>query len=78
MKTPTKIWLIIAASLVLAGCILFGGVMSVLKWDFTKLSTARYETNSYEFNDAVRNISVVTDTADVVFLASDSDKTSVV
>ena len=45
MSKITKIWLIIAASFVLIGCIIFGGVMTMLKWDFTKLSTDKYETN---------------------------------
>lgn len=74
----TKTWLIIAASLVLIGCILFGGVMQILKWDFTKLSTVKYETNRYELQETYKNISVVTDTADVVFVPSESQTTSVV
>ena len=51
MGKSVKIWLIIAASLVLIGCIAFGGVMAMLKWDFAKLSTAKYETNDYEINE---------------------------
>ena len=47
MKKATKILLMIAASAVLLGLIIFAGVMTVLKWDFTKLSTTKYETNAY-------------------------------
>ena len=72
------IWLIVAASLIVLGGILFVGVMSVLKWDFKKLSTVKYEENSYDVTDNYRNISVFTDTADVVFVPSENGETRVV
>lgn len=78
MSKKTKIWLIIAASLVLVGGIIFTGVMTVLKWDFLKLSTSKYETNNYEIDENYKNISIVTDTADIVFSPSENLKTSVV
>ncbi len=77
MKKTTKIWLITAGALVLAGCILFAGVMSTLKWDFAKLSTVSYETNTYEIDDTFRNISIITDTADISFALSDNGKCTV-
>ncbi len=77
MSKQTKIWLIIAISLVLIGSIIFGGVMTVLKWDFTKLSTVKYETNEYNLDENYKNISIVTDTADVIFVASENSKSSV-
>ena len=46
MGKRMKIWLIIAAALILIGCILFAGVMTVMKWDFTKLSTVKYVTSA--------------------------------
>ena len=73
-----KTLFIIAASLTLIGCVIFAGVMTVLKWDFRKLSTVKYETNSYEFDEEFQNISVSTDTADVVFQPSTSEKAMVV
>jgi len=78
MRTRTKVWLIIAASFVLVGGTIFGGVMSMLKWDFTKLSTVKYETNNYEITENFNNISIITDTADVVFVPSENQKASVV
>lgn len=78
MSKITKIWLIIAASLVLVGCIIFGGVMTMLKWDFTKVSTGKYETHNYEIDENFNNISIVTDTADIVIVPSENQKTSVV
>ena len=78
MSKITKIWLIIAASFVLIGCIVFGGVMTMLKWDFTKLSTGKYETNDYEIAENFDNISIVTDTADILLVPSENRKASVV
>lgn len=74
MSKSMKIWLIIAASLVLLGCVIFGGVMTIQKWAFTKLSTNKYETNNYEINEKYKNISIVTDTTDIVFIASENTK----
>ncbi len=74
MKKTTKVWLITATFLVLIGCILFAGVMSMLGWDFTKLSTTKYETNTYEVGEAFDSISINTDTADIVFALSDDGK----
>ncbi len=74
----TKLWLITAALLILIGCLIFGGVMTVLNWDFTKLSTVKFETNNYEINEEYKSISVVTDTADIVFIPLESTNTSVV
>lgn len=73
MKTPTKTWLIIAIFLVLIGGILWAGVMTVLKWDFTKLSTMQYETNQHEITETIRNISVDTETAKITFALSDGN-----
>ena len=78
MNKTTKIWLVIAAFLVLVGCIIFGGVMTILKWDFTKLSTFEYETNDYKIDEDYTNILIVTDTADVVFVPCENSKSSVV
>ncbi len=77
MKKHTKIWLITAASLVLIGGVVFGGVMTVLKWDFTKISTVKYETNRYEITESYENITIVTKTADVLLVADENLKTSV-
>lgn len=74
----TKIWLMIAALLILIGCVIFGGVMTVLNWDFNKLSTVKYETNNYEINEEYKSISIATDTADIVFVPCESANTSVV
>ena len=54
MKKATKIWIIVATSLILTGAIIFVGVMMVFKWDFTRLSTLNYETNEYEITEDLK------------------------
>lgn len=74
MKKTTKAWLITAGSFVFIGCVLFSIVMSTLGWDFAKLSTVNYETNTYEVSEKFSNISLTTDTADIRFVLSDDGK----
>ncbi len=74
MSKSTKIWLIIAASLIVVGSLIFSGVMAVLKWDFEKLSTSKYQTNDYEITEKFKNISVKTDTANVDFVLTKDQK----
>lgn len=71
MSRTTIIWLITAASLVVLGLIMFTAVMTVYHWDFTKLSTVKYETNTYQVNEEFSNISMKTKTADILFAPSD-------
>jgi DUF4097 and DUF4098 domain-containing protein YvlB len=78
MKTSTKVWLIIAVALILVGSMIFGGAMTMLKWDFTKLSTNKYETREHEITDEFQNISVLADTADVVFVPTEDTECRVV
>lgn len=78
MRKSTKIWLAVAACLVLIGCMIFGVVMTVFNWDFMKLSTFKYETNDYKINEKYTNISLSTDTADVLFVPAQNAESSVV
>ena len=78
MRKSMKIWLIVAASLVVLGGMLFCGVMTVMHWDFRKLSTVSYETNQYEMTEEYTDIAVVTDAADVELVLSENGKTEVV
>ena len=74
MSKKTLIWIIVAASLILVGAIIFGGAMTVLKWDFKKLSTEKYEDKDYIITDSYKNISVITNVADVVFVPSEGSE----
>ena len=53
---------------------MFAAVMSEYKWDFSKLSTGKYETNTYEISEEFSNLSMNTDTADIIFALSDDGK----
>lgn len=78
MNKKTKTSLISATCLVVIGCIIFAGVMSVLKWDFSKLSTVKYETNSYEITDNFKDISIISNTTDITLIPSEDEAISVV
>ena len=67
-------WYITATILVAVGFVMFVAVMSINKWDFTKLSTVEYETNTYELTEDFSNIKIDLDTADIVFEKSEDDK----
>ncbi len=74
MRKTTKIWLVIGTFLVFVGLTMFAVVMSEYKWDFHKLSTGKYETNTYEIGGEFSNVSINTDTADIMFALSDDGK----
>lgn len=74
MRKATKIWLMIAALLVVVGCVMFALVMSAYQYDFDKLSTETFETNIHEINNEFSNISMHTDTADITFVLSNDGK----
>ena len=78
MKKTTKIWLLAACALVLAGGLLFAGVMASLKWEPKKLSADQFETNTHEIGEEFRDISVTTDTADMQLLPSEDGACRVV
>ena len=78
MRKGTKIWLWIASGLILLGCIIWGGVMSILKWDINQLSTIKYETNQHEITDDYQNITIVSKTADITFAVSEDGKHRVI
>lgn len=65
MSGTTKPWLIIAASLTALGLILFAGSMTAYGWDFSRLSTVKYETNTYEVRGSFDHIAIEADTAKI-------------
>ena len=77
MNTHIKLSLIIAVFLILVGGILFGLVMSVLKWDFSKLSTVKFQTNTHTVSEAFSDLSVNSTTADILLVASETAQCTV-
>lgn len=70
MNKKIKIWLIVAVSFMLIGGIIFVGAMSMLNWNFMGINTTKYETNETIINDSFKNISINTNTSDIIFLKS--------
>lgn len=78
MNNATKIWLIIASILVVTGIIIFSVAMSINHWNFRALSTNKYVTNTYEISDDFNDITLETDTADIIFIPSENNNCKVV
>ena len=78
MRKSTIVWLSIGGGLIVLGALLFVLVMSANQWNFMKLSTEKYVTNTYEFEDAVENVRIQSKTAQIEFLKSEDGKTKVV
>ncbi len=78
MRRSTKFPILIACSAILIGVVIFGGAMSALSWDFTKLSTTKLETSEYEITEDFADISVKANTASITLLPSDGDECRVV
>ena len=78
MSKKVKIWLITAAALIAFGLILFAGVMATYDWDFTKLSTVTYVTNTYEASGEFDKISINVDTTEIEFVPTDDGSCSIV
>lgn len=71
MKPVTKGFLIAAAVLILAGALLYVGVMAKNHWDFAALGKGDYETNTYPITEDFRSISIRSDTENIAFRPSE-------
>ncbi len=65
---------IIAAVLAVAGGVIFTIAFAVLGFDITKISTQKYEFNTYTLAENFDSIKINTQTANVIFAESDSDE----
>lgn len=74
MRKATKIWLIIAASLVVVGLGVIATAILEYNGNSIMLSTGQYVSNNHEIGDKFSSVSVNTDTADIVFAVSNDDK----
>ena len=78
MTKATKICLIIAAALVTLGLLVSVGALFMIKFDFSSLNTAKLETSTHEISEDFDNITIETDTSDIILLPSTDDKCKVV
>lgn len=74
MKKQKKKLLIAAGVLVLLGGMIFSSAMAVNHWDFSKLSTVRYKTETFEIKEDLESITVETETPDIAFALSEDGK----
>ena len=75
MSKSTKIWIIAAIACVIIGSIIFAGVMTAMGWDFKKLSTDKFTTNTHTVSEAYKNISVKSIYAQITFVPSGGEET---
>ena len=78
MSHATKICLILGAVLIIVGLIILTMVMTLNHWDFTKLSTVNYVTNTHSLNESFTDIAIQTDTAEILFALSEDDSCKVI
>ena len=69
-----KAWLIIALSFITVGIMIFMGLMTMLDWNFKKISTAKYQTVTHSITDDFDSISVDSSIAKINFVVSDENK----
>lgn len=70
--------IITAVTLMGVGCLLFAVALIAFGFDFSKLDTARYETNTYTVTEAFEKINIRTSEADITFQPSTDGKARVV
>lgn len=78
MSGKTKIWLCAASFLIIIGFILFCIAMSLYDWDFKKLNTVKFETNTYEIAEQFDEILIDTTVSDIVIVPSEDYNCKVV
>lgn len=77
MKKSIIVLLIIALSLILTGATIFLGALYMLKFDFSRFTTVKYETNTHEVGDSFESISVESNTSDIIFVPSEDGSVKV-
>ena len=78
MKKAALICFIVAAALIIVGTSMFVTAMSLVRWDFNMLSTAKYQTNEHVVENEFSDIYIYTDTAKIMFVPSANNEARVV
>ena len=74
MRIATRFMLILAGVLVLAGAVLVFLAMSRSHWKLSGLSTAKLVTNEYTVYDTFRDISIDSNSEDILIATSEDGK----
>lgn len=77
MKKGLKILIIVATLLVIVGFGLFITVLAVNDFDFSKLNTENYVTETYDISEDFNNIEINIETSSVNFVVSEDENTKV-
>ncbi len=78
MNKKSTAWIIVAAVFIVAGIALFTVVMATNKWEFDKMSTSEFKTNTYDITEDFSDISADLITSDIVLKASEDGTCKVV
>ena len=78
MSKAAKIWMIVAAALILLGAVIFAAVMSLNSWNFMCLSTKNFRTTEHVISEDFKNIDITSRTAKITFLPSEDGKARVI
>lgn len=73
MVHSNKKWVVTGFLLIILGLILFVIGMSLNNWDFTKLSSTKYVTNTHKVTTSFNNIKIDTTISDILFATSSDD-----
>ncbi len=71
-------WIITGAALLVAGVLICGISFGIMGFDFGKMSTVTYVTNTYDVSDRFQNITIHGDTEDILFVSAEDEKCRVV
>ena len=78
MSKKVKRWLFVATALIVIGELIFCGAMTIIGWDFSRLSTYEIETSEYDIEEQFNSLKIDTDTSDIEVLPSTDGRTLVV
>ena len=78
MNGRIRIKLAVAACMMIAGIAMFAWVMNEYGWDFTKLSTAEYVTQTFDVTGEISGISIDSNDADITVVPSEDGSCRVV
>ena len=72
MKRSTKIWLIVAAALVLLGGLVLAGTLAKNGWDLAGMAVEELESRTYDIDEGFNSISIRADSADIAFVRAEN------
>lgn len=77
MSRKSRKWLLIAIACIFTGALIFTVALTILDFDFTRLSTQKYDTYIEIIDEDFNNISIDVSEAEIVFKESADGKTRV-